>query len=663
MRVSMASESVQPFQGRLLANVKKALEPFHYQPLPDASHFRVLALESGNADTPLSCKLEVVSVQNARQSEYEALSYAWGNNDQTLKPFISCHEKCLKLTSNLQSALHHIRSEEKVTKVWVDQICINQDDLEERSQQVSVMGSIYSAAKRVIIWLGDTDDTSHQAMTFIPVLYYNMCLHFESQGTDLIKSTHYGKQLEGTEFIFPGHESTLWTALEHLLKREWFQRVWVAQEATANSETIVCCGKDQIAWSILTNLLHLLFSQTHATQLLTGRTGRSQASDSIFFLRLLRALASDTSDPCSKDLLTVIKDFCKQLSTDPRDRVYAILGFVQDFKGVSLAPNYALDVEDVFLGLACQCLRNDYGLDVLHYAKMTDDGTNRELPSWVPNWRYQPHERVVGWTVIRRSMFMAASSKKASWGLDAPNRKLTVRGRPICIMTDRGVLYPIKRYFDAFNERDTHQINSMMNQALNHEFYEKAAAMAQGVAGNGRGWENILCSVLTRDYWGVSCGLSKALTIMGILRASAASSHAMFEAYCALPRGSYIQEHFMDYEDPTVLDWLVEHFSHMFPVMEAAGDLYKIGKVAEQVFEQQLRGNRIASTSMKTLANVPEQTKEGDEIWIIYGCSTPFLLRPTEGGYLMVGECFVDGIMNGEALERGMGIERDASLV
>ena len=130
----MGSEWLQAFQERLLATVKKSLEPFKYQPLPDASHFRVLALEPGNADTPLSCKLEVVSGQNARQREYEALSYAWGNNNQPLKPYISCHGKCIKVTSNLESALHHIRSEKKVTMFWIDQICINQEDLEERSQ-------------------------------------------------------------------------------------------------------------------------------------------------------------------------------------------------------------------------------------------------------------------------------------------------------------------------------------------------------------------------------------------------------------------------------------------------------------------------------------------------------------------------------------------------
>lgn len=656
----MDSEWLQDFQERLLARLKKALEPFEYQPLPDASHVRILALEPGTADAPLSCKLQVVSIQNARHSEYEALSYAWGNNDQPLKPFISCHEKCLRLTSNLQSALRHVRSEKKVTKLWVDQICINQEDLEERSQQVSLMGFIYSAAKRVVIWLGDTDNTSHQAMTFVPVFYHNLCLHFESQGIDFMKNVPYGKRLEGTEFIYPAIESSLWTALGHLLQREWFQRVWVAQEATANSETIVCCGKDQITWSTLTDLLHLLDTQTLAARRLT-RSG--QASDSISFVRTLRGFASDTQNPCSQDLLTVVKALSEQSSTDPRDLVYAVLGFVQDFKGVSLAPNYTLDVKDVFSDLACQCLKNGYGLEVLHYANMTDDGTKSELPSWIPDWRHQPHERTVGSKMIRRLMFTAASSKNATWGLDAPSRILTVRGRRICTVTDRGVLYPIRQYFDTFNERDTIQVNSIMAQALNHEFFEKAAAMAQGVAGKGRSGEDILCSVLTRDYWGVFCDLSKALTVMRSLRAFAARLHEIFEAYRALPRGSYIQEHFMDYEDSTVLNWHEEHFSHTYDNIEASRGLANNNEVVDRVFVQQLRGNRIASTSTKMLANVPERTKEGDEIWIIYGCSTPFLLRPAERGYLMVGECFVDGIMNGEALKQDMGIERDASLI
>ena len=151
-------------------------------------------------------------------------------------------------------------------------------------------------------------------------------------------------------------------------------------------------------------------------------------------------------------------------------------------------------------------------------------------------------------------------------------------------MTDRGVLYLIKQYFDAYSERDTIQMNSIMNQALIHEFYEKAAALAQRVARNGRSGEDILCSVLTQDYWGVCCGFSKALRVMRLLRGLAFRGHTMFEAYSALPRGSYIQEHFMDYEDPTIVDWHEEHLSHMYLPIEAGKDLANSSEIANQVF-------------------------------------------------------------------------------
>ena len=66
---------------------------------------------------------------------------------------------------------------------------------------------------------------------------------------------------------------------------------------------------------------------------------------------------------------------------------------------------------------------------------------------------------------------------------------------------------------------------------------------------------------------------------------------------------------------------------------------------------------------MKMLANVPGQSITGDEVWILNGCMTPFILRRTERGHLLVGECFVHGIMYGEAIEQDMGIESEVVLV
>ena len=86
-------------------------------------------------------------------------------------------------------------------------------------------------------------------------------------------------------------------------------------------------------------------------------------------------------------------------------------------------------------------------------------------------------------------------------------------------------------------------------------------------------------------------------------------------------------------------------------------------EVVSQVFEQRIRSNRIVNINMKVLATSPEHGEAGDQIWIIYGCSTPFLLRPPERVALMVGARFVDGIIDSQALERNKGLKEDTSLV
>jgi hypothetical protein len=95
--------------------------------------------------------------------EFEALSYVWGqsvttkeeNTTKKNKPMVTCNGHGLRVTVNLMQALQHIRSKSDTVFLWVDAICINQRDQEERRNQVSLMGHVYKKAKRVIVWLGE----------------------------------------------------------------------------------------------------------------------------------------------------------------------------------------------------------------------------------------------------------------------------------------------------------------------------------------------------------------------------------------------------------------------------------------------------------------------------------------------------------------------------
>ena len=128
---------------------------YSYSPLPPRT-IRLLHLmpHDGNGDL-IRCHLIEYSIQETweRADLYEALSYCWGGSDKPCS--ISIGESCLPITANLHAALLRLRHRLIGRFLWVDAVCINQDDKVEQAQQVRFMAEIYSKASRVIVWLGE----------------------------------------------------------------------------------------------------------------------------------------------------------------------------------------------------------------------------------------------------------------------------------------------------------------------------------------------------------------------------------------------------------------------------------------------------------------------------------------------------------------------------
>jgi hypothetical protein len=114
-------------------------------------HIRLLHLQSGKASDPLHGQLRHVCIDNTDTLAYEALSYTWGTPGAA--PILRCEgsDVGLPLTANLTVALSRLRFLDRGRVLWVDQICINQDDLVKRAQQVSLTGKIYRGAEFVDI--------------------------------------------------------------------------------------------------------------------------------------------------------------------------------------------------------------------------------------------------------------------------------------------------------------------------------------------------------------------------------------------------------------------------------------------------------------------------------------------------------------------------------
>jgi hypothetical protein len=130
---------------------------------------RLLQLErSGKADQ-VSCKLEAVNLDIATKIGYRALSYTWGPELPAYEILIN--GQVFVVRENLYQFLKTIKAQglDNPIHIWIDQICINQDDIAERAQQVSLMTEIYEGGLEVIVWLGieDVGDFNQSSKTIL----------------------------------------------------------------------------------------------------------------------------------------------------------------------------------------------------------------------------------------------------------------------------------------------------------------------------------------------------------------------------------------------------------------------------------------------------------------------------------------------------------------
>lgn len=194
-------------------------------PLP-ANHIRLLHIEAGIYESPIRCRLVTTSLEAS--PPYEALSYTWGSPEQNVT--IACDGVLLSVTQNLYDAVQHLREPMHERIVWIDAMCINQKHDQERTDQVGIMRDIYAKASRVVIWLGK--ETSEDKLAFSMLARFKGL--FEKHGL-----VDFGPSLDRS-YGFPPLSDPEWRALVRFFQREWFQRIWVVQEATVCQLCGVC---------------------------------------------------------------------------------------------------------------------------------------------------------------------------------------------------------------------------------------------------------------------------------------------------------------------------------------------------------------------------------------------------------------------------------------
>ena len=202
-----------------------------YSPLPTGS-VRLLRLSPpSDEDSGIKCQLVTCSLlDSGRTHPYEALSYVWGSENNKQSIYVGDHE--LPVGVNLYKALSHLRDCFVDRYLWIDAICINQNDKDEKGQQVQSMAKIFAKASRVIVWLGEAADNSNQALEVIRMAA-------EEQHTN---STIYKTNRQAPSNQHPTNSAineTNQQAVLRLLERPWFQRIWVSGRQPTMWEEVI----------------------------------------------------------------------------------------------------------------------------------------------------------------------------------------------------------------------------------------------------------------------------------------------------------------------------------------------------------------------------------------------------------------------------------------
>jgi hypothetical protein len=284
---------------------------------------RILALHPGEVSAPLYVTLAIEDVQ--RCQPYEALSYVWGHVVSE-NPLVRDGQPT-QIKVNLEAALRSLRHPREKRRLWVDALCIDQNNISERSSQVEIMRLIYMHATRVIVWLGpikpgvvEAFELARQLEKLREKLPYTPTIALErspAAGTNLSPNSV-------KEHIHPNAHA--WEYLLDLFKREWWERVWCVQELIVSSTSTGRCGDLEIRMKDLVAAAIYIFYKH-------GRLFTSDSKTLTFwndvYLKKFRTPPGSVghwSAAGASSLLTLLEAVRNFKATDPRDRVFALIG-------------------------------------------------------------------------------------------------------------------------------------------------------------------------------------------------------------------------------------------------------------------------------------------------------------------------------------------------
>jgi Heterokaryon incompatibility protein (HET) len=650
-------------------SAQEAREVYSYTSL-GLGEIRILEIDRNPETQEIECRLRHTKLVEA--GLYDAISYTWGKEKPTHGLIIdSC--KWISVRSNAYELLQDRATTTGTRRLWIDCLCINQEDLAEKEVQIPMMAEIYKNAKRTIVWLGDTPDAQPALSLLLDLADRPWNVNFPQEASDFAKvSWAYSQRPMGSSTF--EQMDIRFGALARLLLNDWFYRIWILQEIIFSTQIHIRAGGVWIDWELFSTVMKL-FSDPQ-TQLLVGRgmlllrmKKQRNYLRKVFLLAHARdvELSRRRTGQQRPKLCHLITNLWKAEATNSLDMIYGLLNLCQDGGDPVFAPKYDTSPETLYLNYAHICLQRGELQETLYVAGI---GYKRSLgiPSWVPDWAPLPMV-----APLRDKRYNASRNTKRDFRLVSSD-VLAVTGT---------VIYQIvqitSRSFSSANfcRMQTH-MTTMEECGREIEAQNMAGALPRDYEGG------LLHGVQfsKEAFWRILIGDAAAAPVQTQRRNTAAelglSTYSfelrcerpapsefgkLYDAECELRARRYPRLRPKDYIDEDVLTGLKKSSGDYSLLQAEPSLLLQNDNRFTDAFGSASSGRKFAITEhtvtkQKRMALVPPETKEKDLICVMYGLEVPFVLRrlnkPTTGNcFQLVGECYVHGIMDGEALNDG----------
>ncbi|KAK4228100.1 heterokaryon incompatibility protein-domain-containing protein [Podospora fimiseda] len=656
------------------------MAPFQYSGLDSTlQEIRLLVLhpaQTNQSQTPDDdiLQLSLRKTKLTAQESYIALSYTWG--DQRTRFPVRINGKSFTIGRNLHEALTQFRSDRTSDlTLWVDAVCINQADVHERESQICLMRDIYKNASEVFVWLGpqlpagDVDVTeilffmrelATQAQQEAQKYNHKECL---DSWLPRIETVLWLVQRVGRPESYGAH-AKLWMGVADLLDSPWFSRMWVVQEVAMGKMVTVIRGGTATSWDdvFLSVGKFIRAYETSISWILSDLSLMAKAGilpeefkrkfhrvmcHSAGLIQNIGRLREITQKLSKMDyghmpavpnaLYRIVRNFSQLNVTEPRDKIYALLGLLQECVPSMVFPtvSYSIPIPDLYWEVVKADIEQSGTLEFLQDASGTHPGRPPGLPSWVPYWHWDSHghnARPVALSTfeLRPEIFHSATACSIPFCyFNSRLKAIRVTGIVATVVQELGEVADWRQYMP---------VKAVWDILANQKWREQSTPLHRTVARAVTQWVSLLglTNVLT-DKLPYKLDLDKPGPV-----------ETKVKAHIFLAMLSMI------------------HDAHEWPE-EKLFDLYKAkleeGKAkplpwaltadryisSRQTFGMLDRRLYVADDGSFGLC--PMDTRVGDMIVFLFGCKVPMVLRPVEGFrvalWRVVGEAYSQYNMTG----------------